>query len=71
MELSRGGWFFVSGVLVYSIVAEGLHVDKVAKPHIPHEVYVSASTKDLTYFVSATTANGVVFASGDQNKLTS
>ena len=59
------------GSLVCGFVVEGLHVDKASKPHIPHQAYVSASTKDLAYFVSGTTANGMVFASGDQNRLAS
>ena len=69
MGFPRWVIIYVGGSLVYCTVAEGLHVDKASKPHIPHPEYFSVSTSNLTYFVSGTTANGAVFASGDQNRL--
>ena len=50
----------VGGALVFSMTAEGLHVDKAQRPHIPHQVYVFASTSDLFYTISFTTAPGSV-----------
>ena len=69
IQRNHGFWVFVGGALVYCVVAEGLHIEKAPEPHIPHVAYSSASTKDLTYLVSATTANRVLFARGDRSKI--
>lgn len=61
-------WVFVcvGGSLVFCSIAEGLHVDKATKPHVPQQEYFPVSTASLTYLVSGTTTNGVIFASGDR-----
>ena len=52
------------GVLASCILVEGLHVDKTSEPHIPHHVYFSASTSNLTSTVtSATTSGGGILLS--------
>lgn len=46
------------GVLVPSILVEGLHVDKISQPHIPHQVCFSASTSNLTFTITMATTSG-------------
>ena len=46
------------GVLASGILVEGLHVDKISQPHIPHHVYFSASTSNLTFTVTVATTSG-------------
>jgi hypothetical protein len=65
MEFPRWVTLIIGGQLVYVCVAEGMHVEKAKEPHIPEVVYATASTKDLTYFVSGTTA-GTLAISGDR-----
>ena len=45
-------------VLVLGIFIEGLNIDKASQPHIPHHVYSSASTSNLTFTVTAATTSG-------------
>ena len=53
------GGFLISGVLIFNVVVEWqLHAYKAPEPHGPHEIYFSASTSQLTYAVSASTASG-------------
>ena len=66
MGFPRWAFEYVCGFLVCCAIAEGLHVDKATKPHIPHQEFFPVSTSNLTYTVSATTANGLSFASGDR-----
>ena len=46
------------GVLASSILVEGLHVDKVSQPHIPHQGYFSANIGNLTFAVTMATTSG-------------
>ena len=46
------------GFLASGILVEGLHVDKASQPHIPHHIYFSASTSNLTFTVTAATTSG-------------
>ena len=46
------------GILASGILVEGLHVDKVSQPHIPHQVYFLASTSNLTFTVTMATTSG-------------
>ncbi|MDO8581126.1 MAG: hypothetical protein Q7S13_06570 [Candidatus Omnitrophota bacterium] len=49
--------YLISSVLMFNVVMEGqARAYKGPEPHIPHQVYYSANTSDLTYTVSATTA---------------
>lgn len=66
MGFPRWVFVYIGGFLVYCPIAEGLHVDKATKPHVPHQEFFSVSASNLTYQVSATTANGLSFVSGDR-----
>ena len=45
------------GVLASGILVEGLHVDKASQSHIPHPVYFSAGTSNLTFTVTVATTS--------------
>ena len=45
------------GVLASGILVEGLDVDKISQPDIPHHVYFSASTRNLTFTVTVATTS--------------
>ena len=70
MEFPRWVAVIVGGQLIYVCMSEGLHIEKAKEPHIPEITYTSASTKDLTYMISGTTA-GTVALSGDRLPLAS
>ena len=55
--------FVVGGALSVNVLFEGLHVEAAKLPHIPHQHYPVSAEKDLTYFVSGTTANTIAVAS--------
>ena len=64
MEFPRWLTVVVAGQLITGFVHEGWEVEKAKQPHIPEVTYFSYSTKNLTYFVSDTTA-GTLAISGD------
>lgn|GEM_PF-5864607 len=55
--------FVVGGALSVNVFSEGLHVEVAKLPHISHQHYPVSAERDLTYFVSGTTANTLAVAS--------
>ena len=60
------GLVLVGGALTFNIFIEGLHVEKVSKPHPLHPVYCTMGTNELTYFVTSTTTNGAALVAAGQ-----
>ena len=49
----------MGGVILFTVVGEGqLYPHKALEPHAPHQIYFSASTSQLSYVISCSTAQG-------------